>query len=643
MMELDAGPVSDDRTDSAAPSPERPIEPVDNLEPLPSHEVNHSGETSGEAGPPTDNGATSLDPISGEWMNGKPVLYRDAKTIISDPSGEFHEKLLCDGLIFNAGEACPFSCAYCYVESVIRRLVQWLIKEYNRRTGENRSFHELVIRRRNALEVIKSQLVAAYGSPIYDDPDDRRVIYSSTLVDVAANKELFEETVAICLLILENTNWQIRLLSKSALLGKLVEELPEKYHERLILGFSIGTLDDKLARAIEHGTSSPTRRLKELHKLQDRGIRTFGMICPNLPQEDYDAFSREVCDAIRIEQCEHVWAEVMNVRGESLTRTTNALREAGFEEEAQRLESVSGPGSVDAWEDYARSTFEAHTKNVPPEKLRFLQYVKENSKDWWKDQRARGAILIGETAKLHRLTTGGESAPSKPLPVLTEEDFDYRTRLEAVVGRGVDSELTVATALHEIHSYQDGLLWKHEFRSFEDYCAARWEYGRSQSYRLLQVGEFLAAIQTAESPVGDCMPKNPGQIRPLVTKVVKESWAECWGSVVADTNHAGLTAPIIERQVKKFLRTNPTAAKKQRKPKSSSRAATVKSSTTPPSVSGIKKPETTPREVAQRSLEALRSALSALPNPDRFESLLQGIAVLISQEPKLSGQPDAHD
>jgi hypothetical protein len=127
--------------------------------------------------------------------------------------------------------------------------------------------------------------------------------------------------------------------------------------------------------------------------LQDSGFRTFGMICPSLPQPDYAEFSRNILSAIRAERCEHVWAEVMNVRGESMTRTIQALIQAGFHTEAASVEKVSA--AKPAWEDYAVATFEAHAVGCPLGKLRFLQYVTTASRPWWEQQRQRGAVLLG--------------------------------------------------------------------------------------------------------------------------------------------------------------------------------------------------------------------------------------------------------
>jgi len=318
-------------------------------------------------------------------MNGKPVLERPARSVlnISDP---FAHKLLCDGLTLNLGDACAYSCTFCYVPSMMLKVVYELL---NGMKGE-----DVVIRRANALEILERQLKNAKGEPRFKNAEDTRVVFSSTTVDVAANMELAKESAAAFTMILENTNWQIRVLSKSNLLPFLVSLIPSKYYNRLILGVSTGTLDDKTAQAIEVGTPLVSKRIASLHKLQDAGLRTFGMICPSLPMRNYPKFSKEICDAIRVDKCEHVWAEVINLRGESLVRTLEGLKSAGLSTEAELMAEVMGAGNKSDWEMYARMTFLAHTRNVPPGKLRFLQYVTDSTRVWWKDYEKRGAVLL---------------------------------------------------------------------------------------------------------------------------------------------------------------------------------------------------------------------------------------------------------
>ena len=317
-------------------------------------------------------------------MNGKPVFNVPAKSVVNFESGFVH-KLLCTGPTFTTGSACVYSCAFCYVPDLMRK---------NPHLAGIERHEEVVIRRQGAVAAIRQQLVARRRSHPEHVDDPEQVIYSSPLVDVAGNMELVRETVEACTAILETTAWQIRLLSKSNLLPLVAAGIPEKYKGRVIYGVSTGTLDDNLARAFEAGTPLVSKRLHSLHVLQDRGYRTFGMICPSLPlpSGDYEGFARTMFDAIRGDRCEHVWGEIINVRGESMVRTINSLQAGGFDAEAAALARVSSDKAV--WEEYARATFEAHAPLYAPGKLRFLQYVTAASKPWWASQQHRGAVLL---------------------------------------------------------------------------------------------------------------------------------------------------------------------------------------------------------------------------------------------------------
>lgn len=316
-------------------------------------------------------------------MNGKPTFTVPSKTVINFKSGFVHKKL-CDGPTFSSGTACNYSCSFCYVPQAMQKQQPWLKEQ-----GVTGKHEDIVIRREDAVGIVRRQLTDSKGNPKFSDPNDRRVIYASPLVDVAGNMELVRETVDICKSILSLTSWQIRLLSKSNLLPKIALELDSN---RVIYGVSTGTLDDRLAKAFEQGTPLVSKRIESLHWLQDNGYRTFGMVCPSLPQSSYDEFAGSMERALRYDKCEHVWAEVINARGESFTRTFKALWDAGFNDEAVALAEVSK--NKVAWEMYARRTFLAHSFYCQPHKLRFLQYVNNDNRVWWEDQAARGAVLL---------------------------------------------------------------------------------------------------------------------------------------------------------------------------------------------------------------------------------------------------------
>lgn len=242
-----------------------------------------------------------------------------------------------------------------------------------------------------------------------------QVLFASAFVDVAATKELAMETVEICTVLLKLTDFHIRLLSKSPLLYEIVAaELAARHPEakaRMIFGLSTGTLDDDIARAIEPDAPSPTRRLESLRNLQDAGFRTFGMVCPILPQADPKAYAKQAIERIRLARCEHIWAESVNARTKRQTErrkensfqdTLRALRRAVKEghpdrEIANRFKKIIGDKT--AWGQYCRETFEAFASLTPPEKLRWMQYpTTDKDIKWWLGQRKLGALVLGPRA-----------------------------------------------------------------------------------------------------------------------------------------------------------------------------------------------------------------------------------------------------
>ena len=341
-------------------------------------------------------------------MNGKPVFWVKAKSVVNFKSG-FGPKRLCDSLTFSTGSACTFSCAFCYVEAMMSKSPHMANIKIN---GERVSLEQVVIRREGALDTLRRQLESARRSTGWKGkfmlPREKPlVIYSSPLTDVCGNLALAKETIAACRIICELTPWDIRLLSKSTLLPYVAANIPPEWKHRIIYGVSTGTLDDRLAASFEEGTALVSRRLASLHKLQDTGHRTFGMICPSLPPVDpgdtegFHRFARDMFTAIRAEKVEEVWAEVINVRGRSMVRTVNALEGGGFKAAASALAAVSM--NRPAWENWSRQTFLSHAALYAdkPGKFHYLQYVSEKTAPWWRDRADLGATPLGIHAAEH--------------------------------------------------------------------------------------------------------------------------------------------------------------------------------------------------------------------------------------------------
>ena len=341
----------------------------------------------------TGNTLTDLGITESGKANGKPRYLVNSKAVIQTKSG-FKKKLLCYGATFTAGHACGFSCTFCYVESMIfskNDRLKAIAKE------KGLKFEDMVVDITDAPTKVRQFLTKKNGKPKFTDPTDQRVIYASPLVDVAANMGQVGVTVEICKAILELTHWHIRLLSKSPLLLEVAKQIPEQYKNRVIYGLSTGTFDSELAALFEKGTGLVSKRLAALKWLQDNGYRTFGMICPILPQTDYKAFAKSIAEHIDITKCEHVWAEVINGRGDALPATVKALRDGNRDTEADLLAAIIDDKK--AWETSAQKTFEALAEVIPAEKLRFLQYVNAGNLAWWNARKNQGAVLLAKVRK----------------------------------------------------------------------------------------------------------------------------------------------------------------------------------------------------------------------------------------------------
>jgi len=346
-------------------------------------------------------------------MAGKPVGFLPSKSVLTTSKGFIHKKLT-DGPVLNMGDACVYSCEYCYVPSMaFRRL--FAPKNFVKHSPALRRLltragmsHAAVVIKRcgnkpsvSGLDLLDRNLKAY---PVAEKLQ-KLVCFTSTSVDPAANMDDVVETAAAITRIFEETSWDVRILSKSNLLPEVAKLVPKKFKDRMIFGVSTGTLDDKLAAAIEPTSPLVSQRIASLRLLQRKGYRTFGMICPSMPQVNYDKFSSDVCKAINADACEHVWAEPMNIRGKSVKKTIAALISAGFPKEAAALSAVSGPNKKPVWELYAQATFEAHAKNIPPHKLRFLHYPPfskqksawaKETRAWWVSRTSKGALVLSK-------------------------------------------------------------------------------------------------------------------------------------------------------------------------------------------------------------------------------------------------------
>ncbi|SMD12967.1 hypothetical protein SAMN02746065_1449 [Desulfocicer vacuolatum DSM 3385] len=121
-------------------------------------------------------------------------------------------------------------------------------------------------------------------------------------------------------------------------------------------------------------------------------------------------------------------------------------------------------------------------------------------------------------------------------------------KLEILIARNQECFYKIGQALKEI---RDNRLYKQAlFESFETYTRERWDMGKSHAYRLITSYEVLYNL----SPIGDKLPANESQVRPL-TQLDSIEQRRIWKAII----NSGME--LTARNIKKFIDARKTAPK----------------------------------------------------------------------------------
>ncbi len=125
---------------------------------------------------------------------------------------------------------------------------------------------------------------------------------------------------------------------------------------------------------------------------------------------------------------------------------------------------------------------------------------------------------------------------------------DRLTRLETIIARNQGHFYDIGMALKEI---RDNRLYKLAlFETFDVYTKARWDMGRSHAHRLIEAYGVIKNL----SPIGDILPVNECQVRPLVQLKVFEQ-RKVWKGFL----NSGMEMTALN--IKKFINARTTADK----------------------------------------------------------------------------------
>ncbi|OGS17759.1 MAG: hypothetical protein A3J83_00410 [Elusimicrobia bacterium RIFOXYA2_FULL_40_6] len=153
-------------------------------------------------------------------------------------------------------------------------------------------------------------------------------------------------------ILLEKSSCNVRVLTKGDEVNKDFG-LMKKFGDRLYFSMSLTAPAEKegIIKVIEPNAASITKRIEMLQEAHNKGIKTYGMLCPCLPgiaddKESLTSMFNAVLDAGATE----IWTEPVNARGNNLVLTETALRNARYENEANAVNKIRKRKN---WIDYA--------------------------------------------------------------------------------------------------------------------------------------------------------------------------------------------------------------------------------------------------------------------------------------------------
>lgn len=296
------------------------------------------------------------------------------------PTPEFAKKRLADFAV-NVGLKCSHDCTYCSTGAMLR--THGAFKELGRSPFDS------------GYSIIDPDI----PEKVAEDARRKRkrgLVQLCTTVDAWAPDAQEHDVGRRCLeALLAEPGWTVRILTKNAAVADDFD-LIKKHKDRVLVGLSLtGTRDKQdILSVIEPNASPISERLAAMKRADRLGLRTYGMLCPLLPGiADDPKQIDELLQFVKSCGAEEVFSEAVNPRGNGLTKTEDALRENGFDAEAEAISRVRRKVH---WSPYVAGLIKnlqvAMRKHMSTRKLRFLLYP--------------SGLLDGDLAKVEKKKTG---------------------------------------------------------------------------------------------------------------------------------------------------------------------------------------------------------------------------------------------
>jgi hypothetical protein len=127
---------------------------------------------------------------------------------------------------------------------------------------------------------------------------------------------------------------------------------------------------------------------------------------------------------------------------------------------------------------------------------------------------------------------------------LTDAEIVEFRSLEATVEQGLRAFWQIGQALRQI---RDKRLYRQDYRTFEDYCLARWEISRRSAYQLIEAASVVENVRHG----AQIIPANERQARPL-TALKPEQQQAAWAKAVSTAPSGKVTAAHVAQIAQEY-------------------------------------------------------------------------------------------
>jgi DNA repair photolyase len=220
---------------------------------------------------------------------------------------------------------CAHGCRFCYVTETSTSKQATLLSRYGVRDAVEDWGSYVLVRPWNKRKFMASLRRAEMTHPGLLNADGNRAVFLCSTTDPyqmirnpdaeiqnTLNEQAAEVRRNALTAILENSTLNVRILTRSPLARKDFD-LFKKFGDRLLLGTSLPTLNDKLRKLYEPDVPHPKQRLKLLTDAHKAGIHTYVAVAPVFPEVGYKGML-EVFKAVKEAKPWTIFMEPVNLR-----------------------------------------------------------------------------------------------------------------------------------------------------------------------------------------------------------------------------------------------------------------------------------------------------------------------------------------